>query len=163
MVLRLWKGVMRLWAPQPLTTLADKERLVPTGSILRFPIPDPQSPIPVLDMKRYISNYTILGNGDEVINHITTVGDNGQLISILPFDRELGNTVYVPEPLCVTASSEVERVAKAFEDSASRQQLKQLLAALNSPRAQKGETVAVLRLNFAHNIISILGDRGSPL
>ena len=124
------------------------------------PIPDPQSPIPVLDMKRYISNYTILGNGDEVINHITTVGDNGQLISILPFDRELGNTVYVPEPLCVTASSEVERVAKAFEDSASRQQLKQLLAALNSPRAQKGETVAVLRLNFAHNIISILGDRG---
>ena len=114
-------------------------------------------------MKRYISNYTILGNGDEVINHITTVGDDGQLISILPFDRELGNTVYVPEPLCVTASSEVERVAKAFEDSASRQQLMQLLAALNSPRAQKGETVAVLRLNFAHNIISILGDRGSPL
>ena len=104
-------------------------------------------------MKRYISNYTILGNGQEVINHITTVDDDGQLISILPFDRELGNTVYVPEPLCVTASSEVERVAKAFEDSASRQQLKQLLAALNSPRAQKGETVAVLRLNFAHNII----------
>ena len=105
-------------------------------------------------MKRYISNYTILGNGQEVINHITTVDDDGQLISIVPFDRELGNTVYVPQPLCVTASSELELVAKAFNDSASRQHLKQRLAALNTARAKKGETVAVLQLNFAHNIIT---------
>lgn len=105
-------------------------------------------------MKRYISNYTILGNGEEVINHITTVGDDGALVSIEPFDRELGNTVYVPQPLCVTAISEIEIVKKAFEECASRQQLKQRLAALKVSRPQQGEAVAVLQLNFAQNRVN---------
>ncbi|MBR5639308.1 MAG: hypothetical protein IKW83_06030 [Muribaculaceae bacterium] len=107
-------------------------------------------------MKRYISNYTILGNGEEVINHITTVGDDGALISIEPFDRELGNTVYVPQPLCVAASGEIELVKKTFKECASRQQLKQRLAALNTSRPQQGNTVLVLRLDFAHNIINMI-------
>ena len=107
-------------------------------------------------MKRYISNYTILGNGEEVINHITTVTDDGALISILPFDRELGNTVYVPQPLCVAASGEIELVKKAFKDCASRQQLKQQLAALKVLRPQQGDTVFVLRLDFANKIINLI-------
>ena len=105
-------------------------------------------------MKRYISNYTILGNGEEVINHITTVGDDGKLISILPFDRELGNTVYVPQPLCVAASGENELVKKTFKECASRQQLKQQLAELGTSRPKQGETVAVLQLNFAQNCVN---------
>ncbi|MBR5118246.1 MAG: hypothetical protein IK100_06330 [Muribaculaceae bacterium] len=105
-------------------------------------------------MKRYISNYTILGNGEEVINHITTVGDDGKLISILPFDRELGNTVYVPQPLCVATTSDLQLVEKTFHESASRQQLKQQLASLKTSRPQKGDSVLVLQLDFAHNLIN---------
>ena len=105
-------------------------------------------------MKRYISNYTILGNGEEVINHITTVGDDGKLISILPFDRELGNTVYVPQPICIADSSDLQLVENTFHECASRQQLKQHLAALETSRPQHGDTVTVLQLDFAHNIVN---------
>ena len=105
-------------------------------------------------MKRYISNYTILGSGDEVINHITTVDDEGRLLSIEPFDRELGNTVYVPQPLCVVATGDIHLVEQAFDESASRKQLKQHLAALKASHPHQGDAVAVLRLDFAHNIIN---------
>lgn len=107
-------------------------------------------------MKRFISNYTILGSGEERVNHITTVDDDGRLISILPFDRELGNTVYVPQPLCVVAACEAHRVEEAFGESASREQLKQLLVNLKVSQPQAGTPVMVLRLNFAHNIINQL-------
>ena len=107
-------------------------------------------------MKRYISNYTILGNGEEFINHITTVSDDGALISIEPFDRELGNTIYVPAPLCVATTSQIELVRKAFEQCASRQQLKQRLAELKIAPPQQGDSIAVLRLDFAHNLINLI-------
>ncbi|MBQ6649248.1 MAG: hypothetical protein IJM66_10425 [Muribaculaceae bacterium] len=106
-------------------------------------------------MKRYISNYTILASGDEVVNHITTVGDDGTLISILPFDRELGNTVYVPQPLCVAATSDIHIIEKAFHESASRQQLKQRLKQLNLPQPQAGIPATVLRLDFARHRLAI--------
>ncbi|MBO4722166.1 MAG: hypothetical protein J5629_04450 [Muribaculaceae bacterium] len=105
-------------------------------------------------MKRYISNYTILGNGEEIINHITTVGDDGKLISILPFDRELGNTVYVPQPLCIATNIDLQLIEKTFHECASRQQLKQQLATLKTSHPQHGDTVAVLQLDFAHNIVN---------
>lgn len=107
-------------------------------------------------MRRFISNYTILCNGDEVINHITTVDDDSKLISIEPFDRELGNTVYVPQPLCIATASSTHLVEKAFNQSSSRQQLTQRLAANNISCAQQGEPVVVLRLDFAHNTLTQL-------
>jgi hypothetical protein len=107
-------------------------------------------------MKRYISNYTILGNGYEVINHITTVGDDAQLISILPFDRELGNTIYVPKPLCVAATSDINVVEKVFHECASRQQLRQQLSKLEISRPQAGTPVTVLRLDFSTNTLKPL-------
>lgn len=107
-------------------------------------------------MKRFISNYTILGDGKELVNHITTVDDEGRLISVLPFDRELGNTVYVPQPLCVAAISELHHVEEAFAESASRKQLKQRLVKLKVSQPQAGTPVMVLRLDFAHNIINQL-------
>ncbi|MBP5688899.1 MAG: hypothetical protein J6X22_09715 [Muribaculaceae bacterium] len=107
-------------------------------------------------MKRFISNYTILGDGEELVNHITTVDDNGRLISVLPFDRELGNTVYVPQPLCVAANSELHLVEEAFAESASRKQLKQRLVKLKVSQPHAGTPVMVLRLDFAHNIINQL-------
>ena len=61
-------------------------------------------------MKRFISNYTILTSGKEYINHITTITDDNKLLSIEPFDRELGNTRYVPTPLCVTTSDHYNKV-----------------------------------------------------
>lgn len=94
-----------------------------------------------------------MGSGDEVVNHITTVGDDGRLISVMPFDRELGNTVYVPDPLCVVAVGDIQLVKDVFEQCASRQQFKQRLAALNVPRPERGDDIVVLRLNFAQNTI----------
>ena len=94
-----------------------------------------------------------MGSGDEVVNHITTVGDDGNLISVMPFDRELGNTVYVPDPVCVVAADDIQLVKEAFEECASRQQFKQRLAALNVPRPEQGDDIVVLRLNFAQNTI----------
>lgn len=105
-------------------------------------------------MKRYISNYTILNNGEQVINHITTVGDDGRFISVMPFDRELGNTVYVPQPLCVAIKSDIPLIEDTFHRCASRQQLTQQLQALKLSKPQQGDDVAVLRLDFAHNIIN---------
>ena len=107
-------------------------------------------------MKRFISNYTITSRGEEFINHITTVDDEGRLVSIQPFDRELGNTIYVPEPLCVVATNDALLVERAFGDSASREQLKQRLIKQNTPQLQIGTPVLVLRLNFAHNILNRL-------
>lgn len=104
-------------------------------------------------MKRFISNYTILADGNEVINHITTVGDDGRLISIQPFERELGNTVYVALPLCVVATSDVARVESAFRESASRDFFKRKLVELNISRPKPGTVVAILKLDFARNII----------
>ena len=107
-------------------------------------------------MRRFISIYTILSNGDEVINHITTIDDDGNLISIKPFERELGNTVYVPQPLCIATTSALDQVEKAFNESASRRQLRQRLATINTSNAQQGDPVVVLRLNFAHNTLTQL-------
>ncbi len=107
-------------------------------------------------MKRFISNYTIFANGDEVINHITTVEDDGTLRSVDPFDRELGNTVYVPQPLCVVATSDVPLVQKAFIECASREQLKRLLSKLKLSQPQAGVTVTVLRLDFSTNTLKEL-------
>ena len=107
-------------------------------------------------MKRFISNYTITGSGEEFINHITTVDDEGRLVSILPFDRELGNTIYVPEPLCVVATEDLPLVEEAFGDSASREQLKRRLLRQNRPQPQAGLPVLVMRLDFAHNILNRL-------
>ena len=107
-------------------------------------------------MKRFISNYTLTGSGEEFINHITTVDDEGRLVSILPFDRELGNTIYVPEPLCVVATDDVPLVEEAFGDCASRQQLKKRLLKHNRPQPQAGSPVLVLKLDFAHNILNRL-------
>ena len=95
-----------------------------------------------------------MGSGDEVVNHITTVGDAGNLISVMPFDRELGNTVYVPDPVCVVAAGDIQLVKELFEECASRQQFKQRLATLNASHPEQGDNVAVLRLKFAQNTIT---------
>jgi len=105
-------------------------------------------------MRRYISNYTILSDGEEVINHITTVDDEGKLISIMPFDRELGNTVYVPAPLCIATASDMQLVKEIFEGCKSRQLFKQRLATLKASRPKQGDKTVVLRLNFALNSIN---------
>lgn len=107
-------------------------------------------------MKRFISNYTILADGNELVNHITTLDDDGRLISVLPFDRELGNTIYVPQPICVAATNHIHQVEKAFKESASRQQLKMQLAALNISLPRQGDSTTVMRLDFANNIINQL-------
>ena len=107
-------------------------------------------------MKRYISNYTILGNGEEVINHITTVDNDGKLISILPFDRELGNTVYVPVPLCVTATSSLRKVEKAFLAATSREHFKTLLSEAKITSPEAGTNTSVLSLNFNTKILTKL-------
>ncbi len=107
-------------------------------------------------MKRFIANYTITGSGVELINHITTVDDEGRLVSILPFDRELGNTAYVPEPLCVVAASEVRLVEEAFASSPSHRQLVSRLAIHQVSQPQPSTPVVVLRLDFAHNIMTRL-------
>lgn len=101
-------------------------------------------------MRRYISNYTILASGEERVNHITTLDDDGKLISIEPFDRELGNTLYVPIPLCVALAGSVEQIIEVFQRSASRRQFKQLLAATHLSWPQDG-VMTVLALDFAHN------------
>lgn len=104
-------------------------------------------------MKRFISNYTILACGQELINHITTTSDDGTLLSIETFERELGNTVYVALPLCVVATSDVARVESAFRESVSRDFFKRKLVELNISRPKPGTVVAILKLDFARNII----------
>lgn len=99
-------------------------------------------------MKRFISNYTILGNGEERINHITTLDDDGKLISVLPFDRELGNTIYVPIPLCVTATGTLRQVKKAFLAATSREHFKTLLSQTKIKCPPVGADTVVLSLNF---------------
>lgn len=99
-------------------------------------------------MKRFISNYTIMSDGEEVINHITTVGDDGKLISINPFDRELGNTVYVPQPLCVAATCAIKQVEKAFLAATSRENFKSLLSQEKVMPPKTGNVAIVLSLNF---------------
>lgn len=107
-------------------------------------------------MRRFISNYTITGSGEEFVNHIITVDDEGRLVSILPFDRELGNTVYVPEPLCVACTSDIHLVEEAFAECASREQLKRRLVSIETTPLQAGTSVNVLRLDFAHNRLNPL-------
>lgn len=107
-------------------------------------------------MKRYISNYTILASGDEVINHITTINDDGTLRSIAPFDRELGNTVYVPVPLCVATPQCLKRVEEAFLASISREHFKTLLSQAHITSAQTGDDAIVLSLNFNTKITNRL-------
>lgn len=99
-------------------------------------------------MKRYISNYTILGNGEEVINHITSVGDDGKMISIQPFDRELGNTIYVPLPLCVASNGTLTLVKEAFLNATSRVHFKTLLTKTGLMRPNTGDDTTVLALDF---------------
>lgn len=107
-------------------------------------------------MKRYISNYTILADGNEVINHITTVGDDGRLISIQPFDRELGNTVYVPIPICVTTTNCLKQVEKSFLDSSSCTQFKEFLIKAHNAHPEADDLVTVLSLDFAHKTTKTL-------
>ena len=107
-------------------------------------------------MPRFISNYTILANGQLLINHITTIDDDGTLISIEPFDRELGNTIYVPQPICITNCFNLHIIEETFINSASRQQLELNLATLNLSHPQPGDNVAVMRLDFARNTLTQL-------
>ncbi len=107
-------------------------------------------------MKRFISNYTILTSGKEYINHITTITDDNKLLSIEPFDRELGNTRYVPTPLCVTTSDHYNKVKEAFHASSSRQQFKQCLEGLKKHDAQEGNIVIILNLDFSSKTITQL-------
>lgn len=104
-------------------------------------------------MKRFITNYTILPNGQELINHITTVNDDGTLLSIEAFDRELGNTIYVPVPLCVVALSDAPRVERVFHESPSRYYFKEKLVWQDATLVQPGTLVAVMKLDFARNTI----------
>lgn len=104
-------------------------------------------------MKRYISNYTLLANGEEFINHITTVGDDGKLASILPFDRELGNTIYVPTPLCVAAKDALDQVNELFLDATSREHFKAMLAKNNINSPCTGDEVMVLALDFNRKLL----------
>ena len=107
-------------------------------------------------MKRFISNYTILSSGEEVVNHIITLNDDGTLQSIEPFDRELGNTIYVPQPLCVAATGDVTTVEQVFHESPSRDYFKKKLVGLNATKPLPGALVAVVRLDFANNILNQL-------
>ncbi len=99
-------------------------------------------------MRRYISNYTLLANGEEFINHITTVGDDGKLISILPFDRELGNTIYVPMPLCVAAKETLDHVNEVFLGATSREHFKAMLAQSRIKSPCTGDESMMLALDF---------------
>lgn len=116
-------------------------------------------------MKRFIANYTILVSGQQLINHITTVASDGTLIAIAPFDHELASTIYVPQPLCVAPSSALKAVEAAFHKATSRLHFMQLLQATHTPNPpsrtttaapQPGDAVAVLRLDFARNILTQL-------
>ena len=105
-------------------------------------------------MKRYISNFTILPDGTELINHITTLGDDGKLMSILPFDRELGNTRYVPTVLCVARAADCAQVEKVFKEASSRERFAELLCQGGMVAPQEGEKTLVLCLDFRTKIIN---------
>lgn len=107
-------------------------------------------------MKRYISNYTILSNGKEFINHITTINDNGSLLSIEPFDRELGNTHYVPTPLCIATANVYDKIKRAFLACGSREQFKQHLKSDKCKKIEIGEAVIILNLDFPNKTINEL-------
>ena len=107
-------------------------------------------------MKRFISNYTIFPSGEEVVNHITTINDDGTMRSVEPFDRELGNTIYVPQPLCIVAIGDMPQVEQVFHESPSRAYFKKKLVELNATKPQPDTLVAVMKLDFAHNILNQL-------
>ena len=97
-----------------------------------------------------------MASGDEVINHITTINDDGKLRSIEPFDRELGNTVYVPIPLCIATTRCLKQVEEAFLAATSREHFKTLLSQANIVPPQAGNDAIVLSLNFNTKIINLL-------
>lgn len=108
-------------------------------------------------MKRYISNYTILSSGKVFINHITTVNDDGTLLSIEPFDRELGNTHYVPTPLCIATASGYNRIKSVFLACASREQFTQCLRdTCKCQEIEAGTAVIILNLDFSSKTITKL-------
>jgi len=107
-------------------------------------------------MKRYISNYTILYTGEEFVNHITTIDDDGFVVSITAFDREMGNTRYVPIPICITTTEHLDCIKKAFLKASTRQEFKsRLLQEIqNNIEQKKQEKVIVLSLDFKTRTIN---------
>ena len=113
-------------------------------------------------MKRYIANYTILSSGELFINHITTINDDDTMVSILPFDREMGNTRYVNMPMCIATHEMLNTVKETFRDAANlndfvlrlkelhKQHLENQDATITPPK----EPVAILTLNFSTGTIS---------
>lgn len=105
-------------------------------------------------MRRYVANYTILADGEELINHIITVGDEGEFISVEAFDRELANTRYVPAVLCLARATDRRRVDEVFKSATSRKHFAELLCQDGMAVPQKGEKALVLCLDFRTKIIN---------
>lgn len=108
-------------------------------------------------MKRYISNYTILPSGEEFVNHITTLSNDDMLISISPFDRELGNTHYAPLPLVIVPSTLYNKVKEIFLAASSREHFKLQLAMAGFNTSATGlAQVVVASLDFVNKSITQL-------
>lgn len=90
-------------------------------------------------MTRYISNYTIAAGSPRVlINHVTTIDDDGRLVCIKPFDAEQRATLYVDRPVAVVpAGFNAAALPHDLRDAA------RLLAALPSPT---GKPVDIVKL-----------------
>lgn len=55
-------------------------------------------------MKRYLATYTLLPGHGELVNHITTLGDDNRFISCVPLRKELPGTTFVGRKLCLLPS-----------------------------------------------------------
>lgn len=63
-------------------------------------------------MKRFLATYTLMPGRGLLKNHVTTLDDEGRLISCLPLIKELPHTHFVPHTLALLPADH----AVAFEE-----------------------------------------------
>lgn len=105
-----------------------------------------------------IANRTIFANGNILINHITTLGDNGELMSAQPFDHELPNTRYCSGTIAILPKRHAETARKLMGITRSPAEFaKKLKQAIATEKSLPAEPHIALQLNFSsHSATEIL-------
>ena len=85
-------------------------------------------------MKRYIANYTIVPHRGIFVNHVVTIGSDGRLISVTPFEDELAYTVYVPGTIAVIPQHIHQALPQLIKGLHSRNHIYQALTQATQPQ-----------------------------
>lgn len=107
-------------------------------------------------MKRFIANYMLVPGRGVLNNHILTINDLGQMVSLTPLNDELAYTIYISDTVAIVCNHDEQKLLDSFSSIQNQNELKSLFIEGNFNEVNKGLTLSIFKFDFKSRYIEKL-------